>query len=156
VAQRREPGGAGEQRHVGPAGTEVEARWTLPGGRRRRAGSRRGRLRDARGRALARDEVPLGGQLRVRLHDHAARHPELARERARGGEGHAGAQPAGAHGLAELVLELGAERDAVAVEPEEELGNGAHRHPRTPTVDLVGLTRTNSTLGAPAGQLVLI
>jgi soluble lytic murein transglycosylase-like protein len=45
---------------------------------------RGGRLGHPRRGTLPRHEIALRGELRVRLDDHAARHAELARERARG------------------------------------------------------------------------
>ena len=76
--------------------------------RRRLWRPRRGRqraVRHDRPRALARREVALGGELRVSLHDGAARHAELAREHARGRQPRAHGQTALANGAAQGALE---------------------------------------------------
>ena len=124
--QRGQPGGAREQRHVGAAGPEVEARRPLGGGATRRAGRGRGRLGDARGGALARDQVPLGAELGVGVHDHAPRNAQVARESTRRGQRDAGRQPAGPDGLAQLLLELRAQRDGAAADAYQQVGAAGH------------------------------
>jgi len=91
TAYRRQPTRPGEQRHVGRAGAEIEARPAL----HRRFDGGVGRLEcslgDARRGALAGGEVTLGDQLVVGLDHDAARDAQLARERARDGSGMPGA-----------------------------------------------------------------
>ena len=79
-------------------------------------------LRDARGRPAARHEEALGDELPVGLHHDAAGHPELDRQRARRGQRGAGVQAPLAHAVAQLLLELDAQRPAVlAVEGDEQV-----------------------------------
>ena len=122
ASQRGEPGRAREQRHVRPAGAEVEARGPVGGGRRRGAEGGGGGVGDERGGALPRHEVALRAELGVGVHDHAARDAELARQRARARERDAGGQPARAHRVAQLLLELGAQRGrAAAIQADEQI-----------------------------------
>ena len=97
---------------------------------RRDAGARRGRgrrhrrrdLRHARGRPAARDEEALGDELPVGLHHDAAGDPELDGQRARRGQRGARVQAPRAHAVAQLLLELHAQRPAVgAIEDDEQV-----------------------------------
>jgi hypothetical protein len=88
---------------------------------RRRPDGRR-HLRHARGRAAARHEEALGHELPVGLHHHPAGDAELGRQRAGGRQGGPGMQAPVADAVAQLLLELDAQRPAVvAVEDDEEV-----------------------------------
>ena len=67
-------------------------------------------LGDLRARALAQQQVALGGELSVGVHDDAARDAQLARQVARRGHLRAGTEGTVADRYAELVLDLGDER----------------------------------------------
>ena len=133
LAQRRGPRGAREERDVGRAGAEVEARRTGLRCRRGRrlSGGARGH---PRGGALARHEIALGRELRVGLHDDPAGDAQLACQRARGRQRRLVAQRARADALAQLVLELRAQPDrGVAVEAHHQVDAGTGLHLRVPT-----------------------
>ena len=75
----------------------------------RRAGGG-GRLGNPRTRALAEYQIFLGGELRVRVHDDPARDLELPRQIPRRGDAGAGLQRSFPDGVAQLILDLRAER----------------------------------------------
>ena len=118
---RGEPGRAREERHVGPAGPEVEARRSRIGQPRLRSGRAGGHRRHARLPALAGHEVALRRELGVGLDDHAAREPELAGKAPARGQGGARREPALAHAGAQLLLDLDPQRGLRAVERDEQV-----------------------------------
>ena len=123
AAHGRQPRAARERSALGRFGAQVEADRGDAGDRRGRRGADGGRdLRDARGRPAARDEEALGDELPVGLHHHAACDAELCRQRARGRQGGPGVQAPVAHAVAQLLLELDAQRPTVlAVEGDEQV-----------------------------------
>ena len=120
-AERGEPARAGEERDVGRARAEVEARGALRGWDRGGVERRQRRVGDPRRRALARRQVALGHELLVGLDHHAAGDAEIARQGPRGRELVARREPAAAHGRAQLVLELPPQRARVAVDLQQHL-----------------------------------
>ena len=124
LADRGQPGPAGEGREVGRAHPQVVADLVLDGrAGHGRAGGRR-RLLDAGdlgARALAGDHEALGGELLVGLDDHAAARPEVA------GQGSAGRQPDAAGQAArpdrgpQLAGDLFGQAAGGPVEPQLEL-----------------------------------
>ena len=68
------------------------------------------------------DQVALGNELLVRLHDHPTREAELLAEGSRRRHGGAGGQATRAHGGSKLLLELPMERlRTITIEWDEEL-----------------------------------
>ncbi len=112
TASRRQRAHArrGKAETSGPGRAEVEARRPLADQRQRRRGGGRRPLGDPRLRALAKDEVTLRGQLRVRVDRDPPRDAELARQVARGRHPRAAVQLAAADRAPQLVLDLRAER----------------------------------------------
>jgi hypothetical protein len=127
-AQRSPPGAAREQREVGRAGEEVDARDRRRHGcrwRRRSAVARGlGAGRDPGPGAAARDQVALGRELFVGLDDEAAGDAELGGQRPRGGQPRLRAQPADPDCLAQLGFELGAPRPPGVPLWQQQLGRG--------------------------------
>ena len=123
AAHRGQPRAAREGAALGRLRAQVEAHGgNARDGRSRRRPDGRRHLRHARGRAAARHEEALGDELPVGLHHHPARDAELGRQRARRRQGGAGVQAPVAHAVAQLLLELDAQRRAVlAVEDDEEV-----------------------------------
>ena len=121
---RGQPLFAGKGRVVREVGPQVVAPVGV-GGERARRGLRADRVGDERRRVPAELQVALRPELRVGGDHQAARDPELRSESARRWQRRAGAQPAGAHCLAELALELRGERSAVAaaLERDQQLGS---------------------------------
>jgi hypothetical protein len=75
--------------------------------------ARPGDARHPRGRAAARNEKALGDELAVGRNDHAAGDAELGGQRARRRQRRPGVQPPRPHALAQLLLELHAQRRAL-------------------------------------------
>jgi hypothetical protein len=122
AARGGQPGSPRERAAIGRLGPEVEARGRQASRRRRRRRLPRGHARDARRGAPARHEEALGDELAVGLDDHPARHAQLGGQRARRRQRRPRVQPPRAHAVAELLLELDAQRLALAaVEDDEEV-----------------------------------
>ena len=110
LAEGAEPGGARERRQIGEAGAEVvERRWRRV---RTRSGGRLGGSRaagDPRPGAGPQLQVPLAGELGVRLYHDRAGHAQLAGEISGRGKPRTGMQARVPDRLSKLVLDLAAE-----------------------------------------------
>src|SRR5665213_3406430 len=110
VAHRRERIARGGEPRCARKGGEIRHRWEKvevharlgARGNRSACEGRGSGGRDARASATAKSEVPFGGELGIRVDDDRARHAELRREVASGGDWRAGAQRSGADRLPEL------------------------------------------------------
>ena len=120
AAARRARRRAGRARRPGRRDGSRSAARARP--RARAAPARRARRPARRAwRRPARDEIALGNELRVGLDDHPARDAELAREPSARGQGAVRREPLVAHRGAQLLLDLGLQRRAAAVQRDEEL-----------------------------------